>query len=612
MRRPTPISGPRSGSATMRTPAAAPGSRPTAPQQRARPAALERPLAGGSGDGARGLEVEARRPPGPGRAGARASRGGRPPGPARARRPRGSGSWARATRGRRGSSPPAPTTQARTGLAASRVAASSASRRARGIAGAELDVQDEHRIDVLVLEQSGDRLEVVGHRRAHAEVDRVAEAIGAGQGRGQPRPRRLAGRRELEAARRAGVGRHHAEAAGVRHHADPAPVRAAAGARAARRRRTASASSRRAARPAWRKSASVAASSSTRPRAALDREDRLAPRDAPGDLREAPRVAEGLHVERDDGRALVVGPVLEQVVGRHVGAVAQRDEGRDAQAARRRVAEQRQAERARLRRQGQGARGHADAADERVQAQRPASVLTTPSALGPTSRSPWARTASRTAVLALATLGLVAVREARRDHEQRAHPAARRLAHDAQHLGGGHRHHRELRRLGEVAQRARGARRGHDAAVGMHRDGDAGEAAAHDVAEDGAADAVLAVRGADDRDRGGREQRSQRGHRGDVRAVGLALLEARGRRAGRATRWTSPYSVWRRVSKPAPAKTPSIARLPAITSASKRVIARAAAISASCSSSRVARPRPCISSATAKATSAAPGSLRRS
>jgi hypothetical protein len=74
---------------------------------------------------------------------------------------------------------------------------------------------------------------------------------------------------------------------------------------------------------------------------------------------------------------------------------------------------------------------------------------------------------------------------------------------------------------------------------------------------------------------------------------------------------TSPNSLRRCVSKPALAKTPSIRRLPAITSASKRVIPRSAAISASCSSRRVASPRPCISSATANATSAAVGSLRR-
>jgi hypothetical protein len=74
----------------------------------------------------------------------------------------------------------------------------------------------------------------------------------------------------------------------------------------------------------------------------------------------------------------------------------------------------------------------------------------------------------------------------------------------------------------------------------------------------------------------------------------------------------APNSVLRRTSKPALANTPSIARFSPMTSASKRTIPRSAAISASCSSMRVPSPRPCISSATANATSAAVGSRRRS
>jgi hypothetical protein len=251
-------------------------------------------------------------------------------------------------------------------------------------------------------------------------------------------------------------------------------------------------------------------------------------RHPPRDLREAPRVPEGLHVQRDDRRALVVGPVLEQVVGRHVGPVAQRGERRDAQAARGCVAEQRQAERTRLRGQRQPAGGHADAADEGVQAHARLGVDHA-QRVGPEQPQAVGADGVEHGLLALAALGLVAVREARRDHEQRAHAAARRLVDDAQHLGGRHRHDRELRRLGQVAQRARRAGRRHHAAAGVHRDRDAGEAAAHDVAIDGAADAVPAVRGADDGDRGGGEQRAQRGHGGDVRAVGPALLVALGR-----------------------------------------------------------------------------------
>ena len=208
-------------------------------------------------------------------------------------------------------------------------------------------MQDEHRVDVLVVEQRGDRCEVVAHGGADPEVDRVAEAVGARQRGRQALARRLAGRGEAQAARHAGVGRDHAEAAGVRHHADAAP----AGQRLAleQRRRVEQGLGRLHPQDAGLTEQGIARDLVQGAAAtALDREQRLAPRHAPRDLREAPGVAEGLHVERDGRRALVVLEVLEDVVGRDVGAVAQRHERRDAEAARGRVAEQRQPEGARL------------------------------------------------------------------------------------------------------------------------------------------------------------------------------------------------------------------------------------------------------------------------
>jgi hypothetical protein len=77
-------------------------------------------------------------------------------------------------------------------------------------------------------------------------------------------------------------------------------------------------------------------------------------------------------------------------------------------------------------------------------------------------------------------------------------------------------------------------------------------------------------------------------------------------------RCTIPPVDARRTPKPALPKTCSIGRFSLITSASKRVIPRAAATSANCCNMLVASPRPCWSSATAKATSAASGSLSRS
>ena len=57
--------------------------------------------------------------------------------------------------------------------------------------------------------------------------------------------------------------------------------------------------------------------------ASLDGQDRLAPGDPPRDAAEVLRVAEGLHVEDDRPRGLVLLPVLEQVVGRDIGAAAE-------------------------------------------------------------------------------------------------------------------------------------------------------------------------------------------------------------------------------------------------------------------------------------------------
>ena len=55
---------------------------------------------------------------------------------------------------------------------------------------------------------------------------------------------------------------------------------------------------------------------------------------------------------------------------------------------------------------------------------------------------------------------------------------------------------------------------------------------------------------------------------------------------------TSPPESARVTSKPTPSKTPIIAALSAMTSATKRSIPSAAARAASCSSSRVPIPRP--------------------
>ncbi|GAA3041457.1 hypothetical protein GCM10020000_20240 [Streptomyces olivoverticillatus] len=63
---------------------------------------------------------------------------------------------------------------------------------------------------------------------------------------------------------------------------------------------------------------------------ALDDDERLAGRGAPGEAGELPGIADGLQVHQGDVGVRVVVPVLEEVVARDVGAVSGGDEGGDA------------------------------------------------------------------------------------------------------------------------------------------------------------------------------------------------------------------------------------------------------------------------------------------
>src|SRR4029450_11423555 len=86
-------------------------------------------------------------------------------------------------------------------------------------------------------------------------------------------------------------------------------------------------------------------------RAAFQGEDWLPTGNAPGETAEPARVPERLDVEQDRLGRLVVLPPLEQVVGGHVGLVADRDEGGQTERARHGRLEQGEPERAALRRE---------------------------------------------------------------------------------------------------------------------------------------------------------------------------------------------------------------------------------------------------------------------
>ena len=77
----------------------------------------------------------------------------------------------------------------------------------------------------------------------------------------------------------------------------------------------------------------------------LDRQHRLRPRHPPRDAAELARVAERLQIQRDDLGRRVLLPVLQDVVARQIGLVAERDERAQPDAAARHAVDRRRPER---------------------------------------------------------------------------------------------------------------------------------------------------------------------------------------------------------------------------------------------------------------------------
>ena len=288
--------------------------------------------------------------------------------------------------------------------------------------------------------------------------------------------------------------------------------------------------------PAWRSSASTAASSPSAPAvcdsASPGRRPRLPLTARIGFSRETRReICEKRRGLPKDSTysamtraARVVGPVLEEVVRRDVRAVAERDEGGDPEPPRGGVAEQREPERAGLRRQREAAPPRVDLAEQRVQVDRRVGVDEA-DAVRPDEAHAAGPRRREQRLLALAALGLVGVREAGRDDEHAAGARVGGLDDRVEHLGRRDGHEHELGRVGELADRRHRADRGHDPAAATHRRRHAGEPARDDRPQQLAADAALARRGADDSDGRGREHRAQRRDGGRVVALGDALLE---------------------------------------------------------------------------------------
>ena len=222
------------------------------------------------------------------------------------------------------------------------------------------DEDDDDRVDDRIGEQERERQSVELGGRGSEHVDRVGAAGLGREDRGEARARLLRELRELEPGGVARVGAEDPETTGVRQHGDAPSGRRRLG-REERRDVDELLEGRRAddaGLAEQRRDGSVGARERRRVRAcstrscagdaALHREDRLRARDAPRDPPEAPRVAERLDVEEDEGGRRVVLPVLEQVVRGDVRLVPDGDERGEAEPSRARLLEEGEPERTAL------------------------------------------------------------------------------------------------------------------------------------------------------------------------------------------------------------------------------------------------------------------------
>ena len=259
-------------------------------------------------------------------------------------------------------------------------------------------------------------------------------------------------------------------------------------------------------------------------RPALEREDRLAAGHAAGDPAEPPRVPEGLEVQDHDVRALVVLPVLEQVVRRDVGLVPDGHEGGESEAAPVRLVEEREAERAALGAErdvpGRELRSGERAIEGRVgerdaDAVRPEQAC----AVGADEREQL--------VLARHSLG-AELGEARGDHADRSCPMSKDGLDDLEHRGSGNADEREIDGSRQILERCVSVDAVHRDAAAIDRIDGAGKARCPEVADERAADRARLGRRTDDRDARRREERPQ--GFGDCDMVALvAALEVGGR-----------------------------------------------------------------------------------
>ena len=238
--------------------------------------------------------------------------------------------------------------------------------------------------------------------------------------------------------------------------------------------------------------------------AALHRQNGLLSREPPGDARELAWVAEGLEVEEDEVGVGVVLPPLEEVVGRHVCLVTDRDEAGEAEPASLGPLEQCEAERTGLRREADSACGERPRREGRVHPH------------GGRRDSEAVRADEPRAVCAdereQALLPLDPCRprlgEPGRDHAECPCPGPQRFLGGADHVLARKADHAKVDRIADLPEGAVRAHAGDRLAGAVDRVRRTREPARQNVAKDEPTDRAGPRGGAHDGHRPGREERS--------------------------------------------------------------------------------------------------------
>jgi hypothetical protein len=240
--------------------------------------------------------------------------------------------------------------------------------------------------------------------------------------------------------------------------------------------------------------------------AGLEGDDRLLPGERARRGHEAPGVRDGFDVEDDGPRVRVLAEVVDEVAEVHVERVPDRHEVRESDPALQRPVEHRRAQRARLRDERdvtvlgecrREARVQVDARDDDAEA------------VGAEDPHPVEACAHLADLLLEPLAGVAGLLEARRDDDEAADPglaAGRDLPRD---LVGARADDGEIGRPRHVRQVGVAGHAEHRLVGGVHRVDHPVEAAAHQVAEDLATDAVGIRRHVDESDASGIEDAVQ-------------------------------------------------------------------------------------------------------